>query len=68
MKLHGSISKRFREKHTCEICEEISSTYKPKCYDDENRCDVEFTCKKCHDKFCCECQTDYHILWGSKAF
>lgn len=63
MFLSGDKSKRFREKQLCDICEIERSTFKPKCYE-PNSCDVEFTCKKCHDEYCCECVTDKHILWG----
>jgi len=64
--LEGKVSKRFREKHTCDICEVERTTHKPICYIPDD-CDVEFTCKKCHDEFCCECCTDKHILWGTNS-
>ena len=61
MKLSGSISKHFREKHLCEICEEAETTFKPKCWVEDEMGDVCYTCKKCHDEFCCECWTKHHI-------
>ena len=56
MKLPGSISKRFRQKQWCEICEETWSTWKAPCWDEEDLADVYYACKECHDSWsCCDC-------------
>lgn len=56
MKLPGRISKRFREKQQCCICEVAESTWKAPCWDEEDLSDVYYACKTCHDEFsCCDC-------------
>ena len=55
MMLEGTKSDRFQIKHLCDICEEVWSTFKPKCYEPDS-CDVEFCCEGCHNEFCmCNC-------------
>ena len=55
MMLAGTESDRFREKHTCDICDEPCGTFKLKCYEPDS-CDVEFCCENCHNEFCmCNC-------------
>mgnify|MGYP006929364052 CR=1 FL=1 len=57
MKLPGSISKRFRKKQWCVICEEGESTWKAPCWDEEDLADVYYACKDCHDAWsCCDCE------------
>ena len=56
MKLPGIISKRFREKQECDLCGKLS-TWKAKCWDEEDLGDVCYACKKCHDAWsCCGCR------------
>jgi len=57
MKLPGTISKRFREKQFCDICETGGHTWKAKCWDETDLADVYYACKKCHDRYsCCSCR------------
>jgi hypothetical protein len=72
MKLPGSVSKRFREKQFCDICETDGHIWKAPCWDEEDLCDVYYACKKCHDDYsCCDCvrSPDSFILniWKSQS-
>ena len=40
----------------CEICESKQPKFNPKCYSKEDRDMQPQLCKKCHARFCCDCQ------------
>jgi len=48
-------NKRLRMRY-CELCEEDQPKFIPKCYTKEDKDMQPQVCKKCHARFCCECQ------------
>ena len=40
----------------CEICESMQPKFNPKCYTKEDKDMQHQVCKKCHARFCCDCQ------------
>jgi len=64
MKLAGTISKRFREKQECNFCENMS-TWKAKCWAEDDLSEVYYACKKCHDRWSlCDCERPEGAFMG----
>ena len=53
----------------CEICESKQPKFNPKCYTKEDRDMQPQLCKKCHARFCCDCQLKpFRDEFGSRRF